>query len=124
MNIFLNVPNEIQHKIILYFQHPIAENIKKDKWFIKNFYRKLPKLISIKKRINYINLINNERYNVKPCGCSIEEEHLMNCLGFSFQNLPEYDPILKTTYFMREFQKKILHLDIIQFNKNKLQSRF
>ena len=99
MDIYNRLPEDIQHKMFIYFRHPIAQQLHNYPWVIPQVIKQWPSVPTTKYRISLAKMVANPIMSRKRCGCIYYEQHQVCC-----NDLPEEELKIHGTQLYEQHQ--------------------
>ena len=118
MDIYNRLPEDIQHKMFIYFRHPIAQQLHNYPWVIPQVIKQWPSVPTTKYRISLAKMVANPIISRKRCGCIYYEQHQVCCNDLPEEELDSWDPVVRATPIQQailksnvcsELRKKFTH---------------
>ena len=121
MEIYNKLPEDIQHKMFIYFRHPIAQQLHKYPWVIPQVINQWPSPPTTRYRIVLAKMVTNSSgVRQKRCGCIYYEQHQVCCDNIPEEELDSWDPVVRAT----PIQQAILKSNVCSELKKKLTHKY
>ena len=117
MDIYNRLPQDIQHKMFIYFRHPVAQQLHDYPWIIPQIIDKWPRPPTTRRRIDLARMVaNSSAFGRKRCGCIYYEQHQVCCEDIPEEELDDWDPVVHAT----PIQQAIWKNNVCNELKNKI----